>query len=331
MRNQHRATIALVLLGMACIAAAVFLAQVGTTRAYHDGPPLPADYRWWYHVGSKSIQPAAAEALGLPADIFGNTFDSVFANTIALNDLRSGNRPFRDGAMFVSPFFRLEHPVEGLDSTGDLLFTAVMLKDSDHFAETGGWGFEAFAPDGTRLTDLRQACVDCHTAQASENDLVFSTLSERSVSAVPASDNGVFLPPDYRQLYWRGTKVIRPEAATALGLAPEVFGNTVSSVYANEQAVGALRSESRPFPIGALFVADFHQAAFPIDGLAAAGDQAFTAVMLKGEPGTGDSEKTGDWRFEAFGADGKPLSDLRSACIDCHAGQAANDFVFTGG
>ncbi|MBC7810417.1 MAG: cytochrome P460 family protein, partial [Burkholderiales bacterium] len=60
----------------------------------------------------------------------------------------------------------------------------------------------------------------------------------------------------------------------------------------------------------------------------AQGDLAFTAVMLKAVPG--DDPSTGDWRFEAFGPDGTPLSDLRPACISCHATQGANDFVFSG-
>ncbi|MBL8164795.1 MAG: cytochrome P460 family protein [Anaerolineae bacterium] len=328
--RSNRLSMALAFVGLFCIAAAIAAWQAGSVLAYHEGVSLPSDYRYWYHVGSKSISPEAATALGLPAEIFGNTFDAVFANDTALNDLRNNTRPFRDGATFVAPFYKLENPVAGLDANGELLFTAVMMKDSEHFAETGGWGFEAFAPDGTRLSDLRPACISCHQSQAA-NDQVFSTLNERAVSAVPASDNGVFLPHDYRSLYWRGSKVIRPDAATAIGLPAEIFGNTFDSVYANQEALRALRGESRPFPVGSLFVAEFHQAAYPVDGLAAQGDLAFTAVMLKGAPGTGDDASTGDWKFEAFAPDGTPLTDLRGACISCHAGQSANDYVFSGG
>lgn len=329
--NRRRTGIFLTVFGLTCIFAAVFLLQFGAV-AGQDEPSVafPTDYRYWYHVGSKSIAPEAAEAISLAVEVFGNTFDAVFANTIALNDMRSGARPFRDGAAFAAPFFELAHPVDGLDTMGDLKFVAVMVKDSERFADTGGWGFEAFAPDGSVIAGASEGCFGCHESQQ-DNDFVFSTLAERELSAVPASDNGVFLPTQYRQSYFVGAKVIRPDAATAIGLPPEIFGNTFSVVYANPTARGALAREVRPFPQGSLFVADFHAAAFPVEGLAAYGDQAFTAVMLKGAPGTGDSDKTGDWRFEAFGPDGTPLTDIRSACIDCHAGQEANDFVFTGG
>ncbi|MEP7293120.1 MAG: cytochrome P460 family protein [Chloroflexota bacterium] len=322
--------IGILILGVNLVLLMMFAVHLSSVEAYHDGTvPLPNDYRNWFHVGSKSISADAATALGMPADVFGETFDAVFANTVALNDLRSGHRPFREGASFVAPFYTLNHPVDGLDATGDLAFVAVMLKDTEHFGDTNGWGFTAYSPDRQQITALADSCFTCHQAQA-ENDFVFSTLSERAVSAVPASDNGVFLPPDYRQMYWRNAKVIRPDAATALGLPAEIFGNTFDSIYLNQEALGALGSETRPFPVGSLFVADFHQAAFPIEGLAAEGADGFTAVMLKGTAGTGDDPSTGDWKFEAFGADGTPLSELRPACISCHAPQASNDYVFSG-
>ncbi len=330
MINNKRASLILTVIGLACILLSLFMLQFGAAAAQDSGGvALPSDFRYWFHIGSKSITAAGAKAAGLPDTVFGNTFDAVFANSVALNDMRSKNTPYRDGAVFVAAFYKLENPVAGLDAPGDLAFTAVMEKDSKAYASTGGWGFDAFAPDGTRITDLHDTCFACHQSQ-SKTDFVFSTLSERTPSAFPASDNGVFVPPAYRSMYWRGSKVIRPDAATALGLPTNIFGDTFDSVYANTEAVQALSSETRPFPVGTLFVADFHKAAYPIDGLAGFGDEAFTAVMLKGAPGTGDDKSTGDWKFEAFGPDGTPLKDLRGACISCHATKSANDYVFTG-
>ena len=317
-------------LTLALLFAAALQASVAVA-ADAGTPHLPNDYRFWYHVGSKSISASAATAIGLPADVFGNTFDSVFANEVALNDMRNQAKTFRDGAEFVAAFFKLSNPVAGLDQPGDLAFIAVMEKDSTEYAATGGWGFSVFAPDKSEITGLESSCFACHQSKK-DSDFVFSTLNDRAILAVPASNNGVFLPPDYRnKLFWRSASVIRPEAATAIGLPADIFGNTFDSIYMNNAALNALGSETRPFPVGSLFVADFHQAAFPVEGLAAEGDQAFTAVMLKGDPGTGDDKSTGDWRFEAFGADGKPLTQLRSACISCHATKASNDFVFSGG
>jgi hypothetical protein len=332
MMNQKALRIVLAVLGVGLVAMMLFAMQLAAVSAQGEpsGVSLPNDYRFWYHVGSKSITAEGAAAIGLPADVFGETFDAVFANQVALNDLRNDTRPFRDGAVFVAPFFRLTHPAEGLDQPGDLAFVAVMEKDSDRFADSGGWGFAAFGPDRQEITSLQSTCFACHQSQEA-NDFVFSVLNEREIHAVPASDNGVFLPPDYRnKLYWRSATVITPEGATAIGLPAEIFGNTFDSIYLNNAALNALATETRPFPVGSLFVADFHQAAFPVEGIAAEGGEGFTAVMLKGPTGTGDDLSTGDWRFEAFDASGAPLSSLRPACISCHASQAANDFVFSG-
>jgi len=316
---------ALILLFIAALQTSVAAAQDASL------PKLPNDYRFWYHVGSKSISASAATAIGLPADVFGDTFDAVFANEVALNDLRNGAKTFRDGAEFAAPFFKLSNPVAGLDQPGNLAFVAVMEKDSTEYASTGGWGFSVVGAAQKEITALESSCFSCHQSKAAGTDFVFSKLNDRQVLAVPASNNGVFLPPDYQnKLYWRSASVIRPEAATALGLPADIFGNTTDSIYMNNAALNALGSETRPFPVGSLFVADFHKAAFPVDGLGAEGDLAFTAVMLKGDPGTGDDKSTGDWRFEAFGPDGKPLTQLRSACISCHATKASNDFVFSG-
>lgn len=330
MKLHKQASLILTVVGIALMALGIFSARSDAVLAYHEGPPFPTDFAYSgnLHLGSKAIHPEGATAIGLPDTVFGNTFDAVFANTIAQNDLRNGTLPFRDGAQFVAAFFTLESPADGVDATGELAFVAVMLKDAAHYPDTGGWGFEAFTPDGTRLTDLRDSCYTCHEAQAS-TDYVFSTLAERTISTVPASDNGVFLPNNYRELHFVGSKVITVPAAAALGLPADVFGDTIDAVYANREGWAAVRDQVRPFPVGSMFVAEFHKAAFPVEGLAAYGDLAFTAVMLKGAPGTGDDPSTGDWKFEAFDPNGVPLTNIRSGCIGCHAGQADNDFVFT--
>ncbi len=330
--NQRGLRIGLMALGVGLVVLGMLALQLATVTAQDggDSPALPNDYRFWYHVGSKSITADGAAALGLPVEVFGETFDSVFANVVALNDLRNNTRPYRDGAVFVAPFFKLTHPADGLDQPGDLAFVAVMEKDSARYADTGGWGFAVYGPDKQEIASLKPSCFACHQSQEA-NDFVFSTLNEREIHAVPASDNGVFLPPDYRnKLYWRSATVITSAGATAIGLPAEIFGNTFDSVYMNNAALRALATETRPFPVGSLLVADFHQLATPVDGIAAEGGEGFTAVMLKGLAGTGDDPSTGDWRFEAFDAAGAPLSQLRSACVSCHATKASNDFVFSG-
>ena len=104
--------------GFALIILFASALQASVVAADHEGTPhLPNDYRFWYHVGSKSISADAASAIGLPAEVFGNTFDSVFANVVALNDMRSGAKTFRDGAEFVAAVLQAEQSGRGTGST----------------------------------------------------------------------------------------------------------------------------------------------------------------------------------------------------------------------
>src|SRR5262249_10542633 len=147
--------IAAVLLGTSLVVMMLFAMQLAAVSAQDgSGVPLPNDYRFWYHVGSKSISADAATAIGFPPEVFRQTFDAVFANEVALNDLRNKTLPYRDGAEFVAPFFKLTHAVDGLDQPGDLAFIAVMEKDSSRFASTGGWGFAVYGPDQKEITSL---------------------------------------------------------------------------------------------------------------------------------------------------------------------------------
>jgi hypothetical protein len=68
---------------------------------------------------------------------------------------------------------------EGVTRVGDHLGIGVMVKDSQRFAETGGWGFEIFnsdnRKDGALTAQGRAACYNCHAKQK-DNDYVFSKL-----------------------------------------------------------------------------------------------------------------------------------------------------------
>lgn len=337
MNKTRKPGVWLGLLGIVCIVLSILMLQIMPAVAKGEGTvKLPNDIAYWFHNHTQIIRKEAAEALKLDVKTFGDTYYDTYMNTIALNDIRSGTRPFRDGASFVIPFHDIANPVADLETDGNLRFTAVMVKDSVLYKDTGGWGFEAFTPDGKGITgggtSAKAACFACHEQAVAKNDFVFESVSERPITAVPASDNGVFLPYAYRgALYHMGSKLIGPKAAAALGFPAGLIDNSFDDVYANPAALDAYNSGTRPWPEGTLFVADFHKVVDPppVAGLVAEGDIIFTAVMLKAGPGQGDDPSTGDWKFEAFDGAGKPLKDIRSACISCHASQKDNDFAFS--
>jgi hypothetical protein len=57
---------------------------------------------------------------------------------------------------------------------GERKVVAVMLRDAKRYAETGGWGFQAFKggdPSQTAVKDGGKACFTCHVPLADNNYL----------------------------------------------------------------------------------------------------------------------------------------------------------------
>ncbi len=129
---------------------------------------FPQGYRKWYHVKTLVLQ------AGHPLyEAFGG-IHHVYANEKAKQGLSTGR--YADGAVFV--FDLLEAPVENSAlSEGARKVLAVMEKDSARFADTGGWGFQAFSGGDAQkpiVTNAKEQCFHCHESQK-DKDYVFST------------------------------------------------------------------------------------------------------------------------------------------------------------
>lgn len=99
----------------------------------------------------------------------------VFANQEAVKGYPSGNFP--DGSIIVFEV-RAIHQTGDEIGEGERRRVDVMIKDSSHYASTGGWRFERFM--GTdQLQDVIHdggvSCSQCH-AQVSAHGGVFSRL-----------------------------------------------------------------------------------------------------------------------------------------------------------
>lgn len=140
-------------------------AQISTP----DAVPYPEGYREWMHVKSALITPPSR---GFKR--FGG-LHHIYANAKALEGYRTG--VFADGAVIVADFLETQEK-DGDVSEGKRRFIDVMQKDSKHFAQTGGWGFEEFSGDSKTertLTNPAKECFQCHTAKQ-ESGFVFSSL-----------------------------------------------------------------------------------------------------------------------------------------------------------
>jgi hypothetical protein len=121
-----------------------------------DPVPYPEGYRGWSHVKSGVISPAHANF----ATVGG--FQHIYANPQAMIGYRT--RSFPEGSVIAFDWLEMRDSA-GTFSEGRRRQVDVMVKDSVHFATSGGWGFQRFVGDSkTQLAaaPTPQQCFACH-------------------------------------------------------------------------------------------------------------------------------------------------------------------------
>ena len=145
--------LATVLLLAALIGTVLAWQAPGSTEA-----PLayPEGYRSWVHVKSGLISPTHKNFAALGG------FQHIYANPEAMAGYRT--RAFPEGSIVVFEWLEMRDNA-GAFEEGPRRQIDVMVKDSQRFAKTGGWGFQRFVKDSK--TDLAaaptpQQCFACH-------------------------------------------------------------------------------------------------------------------------------------------------------------------------
>jgi hypothetical protein len=152
----------------------------GTLPAAGAGTPYPEGYRHWTFLHS-SMVPAAFSAFGKKpcekpcmAGVF-----HFYGNEQAMDGLRTGSYP--DGSIIAEEMLEWISTANGGASEGQRRVVGVMVKDSQRYASTGGWGYGSFE-DGSRADKLdaksREACHQCHIARKDQG-YVFTEYRER--------------------------------------------------------------------------------------------------------------------------------------------------------
>lgn len=148
---------------------------------------LPPGYRGWALISVAAVGPPV------------NDVRAKLGNDIAISDLRQGTNPYRDGAIIArlawkqtvdtqtSNALRLQAQQVGLNAdaiarllsqsfvAGPATNVQIMVKDSNKYASTGGWGFAQFT-NGKADAIVQQSCFACH-APAKATDFVFTHFS----------------------------------------------------------------------------------------------------------------------------------------------------------
>lgn len=144
---------------------------LAATPVFGEEPALigyPNGYRQWTHVKSMHIRS------GHPLHYLFGGVHHIYANKPAIEGYKRGK--FANGATLVLDV--LEARDDGFSvAEGPRKLLAVMHKDKKKYAQTGGWGFEAFRADNRKDRmvgkDGAAQCFGCH-AQQQKTDYVFS-------------------------------------------------------------------------------------------------------------------------------------------------------------
>ena len=146
----------LVLLGRESVSA-----DEGATVAYPDG------FRTWSHVKSGVIGPQHKNFSSVGG------IHHVYANEKAMAGYRT--RQFPEASVIVFEWLEWAEK-DGAILEGPRRQVDVMVKDSQRFAATGGWGFQRFVKDTKELASAPtpQQCFACHD-QLKKDGLVLST------------------------------------------------------------------------------------------------------------------------------------------------------------
>jgi hypothetical protein len=144
------------------------------------GTPYPEGYRRWTFLHSSMVSPTF-DAFGKKpcekpcvAGIF-----HFYANDKAMEGFHSGVYP--DGAIIAEEMLEWLSNSSGGAKEGQRRIVGVMVKDSQRYASTAGWGYGSF-DDGSRTDKLdakaREACHQCHVARKDQG-YVFTEYKER--------------------------------------------------------------------------------------------------------------------------------------------------------
>jgi hypothetical protein len=144
------------------------LAMTSAAKPADDITP-PSDYRHWFHVNTMVVDKSSPlfEALG--------GMHNVYLNSVGEAALKQGG-PYPDRSTFVTDLHEFTI-TDGSYVEGKRKGVAVMVKDANKYASTGGWGFQFFLggdPHKPIVTDATKQCFECHQPRK-DQDYVYST------------------------------------------------------------------------------------------------------------------------------------------------------------
>jgi hypothetical protein len=172
--RKRMAGVAFVLVILPAVAAVVIAAEKNSEVPYPEG------YRHWALLHSSMVPPKFDAFKKNPCEkpCMGGLFH-FYANNQAMEGLRTGTYP--DGAVIAEEMLEWLSTSDGGAKEGQRRMVGVMVKDSQKYRSTDGWGYGVFDND-SRVDNLdakaREACHQCHVARKAQG-YVFAEYQEK--------------------------------------------------------------------------------------------------------------------------------------------------------
>jgi len=154
---------------------------VFTSLSVPAGTPYPEGYRHWTFLHSSMVPPTFSAFGKKPCEkpCMAGIFH-FYANDKAIEGLRNGGT-YSDGAIIAEEMLEWVSTTANSAKEGQRRIVGVMVKDSQRYGTTGGWGYGSF--EGDSRTDkldekAHAACHQCHIARQAQG-YVFTEYHER--------------------------------------------------------------------------------------------------------------------------------------------------------
>jgi hypothetical protein len=147
------------------------------------GIKLPQGYRDWHLISVKRL--TGKQLTGTGGEL--RQLRAELGNDIAIKAFRDGTLPFPDGSIIAALHWNeassgadnqalaAGFPGLGVESTfaGSAVNVQFMVKDSQKYAASGGWGFADFTNGRPGDEALHEKCFPCHQP-GKDHDYVFT-------------------------------------------------------------------------------------------------------------------------------------------------------------
>jgi hypothetical protein len=155
--------------GVLMAVCVVLVTVFAPTRIYGEtgspiyGVTIPPGYRLW-------------EVIAVSEETRLNELRVIVGNKIAIDAYKSKTLPFPDGSIIVKMAWKRVPSKEFLGAfvPGDPTTVQIMVKESQRYASTDGWGFGRFVNGVPTDEAQHMTCYACHEGRVKSHDIVFT-------------------------------------------------------------------------------------------------------------------------------------------------------------